>query len=148
MELTACALNLREKAEPRASRYLSVKFGLGSILEKMGVDLETVSFLERARILEEEYGEGTGWARTTYLVFGIYLAELIALAHGYLKMAEVAVFGGLSKNSTLVNAARSWLSAMYPDIDLIFVSLREDYSYINALGAAYFAGQEGRLSTR
>jgi predicted NBD/HSP70 family sugar kinase len=142
MEITACTFNQRAGADPRVSRYLSTKFGVVMILERLAVDFGDMPFHQKADALRRSYENGEGWAAVVYRILGVYLAELIALVYDLLRMQNVALFGGLSKNNALVDSAKRWLGCRYPDCHVKFTDLSEDLAYINAMGAAFFAMQK------
>lgn len=140
MELCAATLGFEGQRPVKVRDYLSLKFGVPAIAKSLGFTLSGKTSLEQAQSLVamsiEEYTEEAAFVFT---LLGMYLAEMIASAHGLLGMRSAAVFGGLTKNPLIVPSAERWLAKAHPDMPIRLINTKADNQFVNAIGAAISA---------
>ncbi len=140
MELCAATIGFEDGTAKKVRDFLSLKFGIPAIAQRLSLHLEGQTSLEQAEYLVNmsmrEYTDRIGYVFT---LLGMYLAEMIAFAHNILAMKNAAVFGGLTKNELVVASAQRWLATAHSELPVKFINTKVDNQFINAVGAAISA---------
>ncbi len=140
-ELCGAILGLSEGHFVRVRDYVSLRFGIANIHKLLGLEYCGTTLEDAERFVQSSIGNPTKESDKIYCLYGIYLAEVIVLAYSIFGMHFVAVFGGLSKNSIIMESAQKWLKEKYKKYSIEYITSSIDTQYINAFGAAIASGR-------